>query len=96
MIDERLGKVGQDGAVESWPAVTITGRAYVRPVSAMVKLGGGYFAVIDDDPIPFTELEALIEVLKEQVNEPTRHRTTGGRSRRAADPVVDAVFDPEE
>ena len=95
-LDPRIGKCNEDGSIAVWPEVTVTGRSYIRPVSAMVKLGGGYFVVTDNDPIPFAELEALIAALKEQVHEPTRHRTTGGRSRRAADPVADALPDPEE
>lgn len=95
MTDPRIGKKAQDGAVEVWPAVTITGRAYVRPVS-MTSLGGGYFCVTDNEPITSDERDALIAALKEMVSEPTRHRTAGRSPRRAVEPVDDAVSDTEE
>lgn len=40
-MDDKIGKVN-----ETWPEVTVTGRAYTRPCTT-VAIGNGHFVVLD-------------------------------------------------
>jgi GH24 family phage-related lysozyme (muramidase) len=62
MDDERVGKVN-----ESWPRVTVTGKAYQRPVSTLT-IGNGYFVVLDT--FPTVEQTETIATLRKKINLP--------------------------
>lgn len=94
-LDNRIGTYNDDGSVQSWPVVTITGRSYRRPVS-ITRLSARHFCVTDNEPVTVDQRDALIASLKEQVHEPAPDRKTSRRTRRSADPLDDAVSDPEE
>jgi hypothetical protein len=68
MNDPRIGVFADGGGVETWPLVTITGRAYTRPVST-TRLTPRYFCVTDNDPISVDERDALIAELRDLCRE---------------------------
>lgn len=63
MNDPRIGTFNDDGSVNTWPEVTITGRSYTRPVST-TRLSGAYFCVTDNDPAIIEERDALLAELR--------------------------------
>jgi hypothetical protein len=50
-LDKRIGTKHADYSINTWPELSINGRAYERPCRT-VGIGPGHFVVIDSFPLP--------------------------------------------
>ena len=62
MNDPRLGHITEDAV--QFPAQTVSGNAYSRPVSTR-NIGGGYFVALDMFPPADVDVEVVVRELQQ-------------------------------